>query len=154
MREPGELERRGEMDGFIDQLGAACDGGVAGGQVSQLRPAEFDGGEAGDCERVCSVVVQQEQALGPIGGVTEVAAGEMGDRACWQLGQYVRFGRAPSGAVRGRAGHAGFGKYYGVGKESPHAGELLENVRQFRPPGVVLVRLWGFAMRPVGQAEL
>jgi hypothetical protein len=25
MREPGELERRGEMDGFIDQLGAACD---------------------------------------------------------------------------------------------------------------------------------
>jgi len=77
VRVAGELERGGQVNGLVDQVGRGAERRPAGRQVGQPGPLEPDRRQASDGERVGVVITQQQQALGRIDRVTAAVAGEV-----------------------------------------------------------------------------
>ena len=54
-----ELERGGQVNGFVEQLGSGAERGAAGRQVGQPGVVEPDRGQAGDGQRIGIVIMEQ-----------------------------------------------------------------------------------------------
>jgi len=113
-RKTGQLERGGQVNGLVEQIGAGHHGGAAGGQVRQLRLGEVDRGEASHGQRVAVVVMEQEQVLGGVGGVGGAVAGEVDDGTARQVRDHAGPGRDAGRAAGRIRGGAGFGQQHRV----------------------------------------
>ena len=98
VRVSGDLERRGEVDGFIDELDMRRQCRITGRQVSQAGMIQADGGERGDGQGGIAVVVQEQATPGGIGRIVGAMAGEMGCRAGCQTSEDV--GPVGGGGIR------------------------------------------------------
>jgi hypothetical protein len=86
MRVASELERSGQVNGLVEQLGGGTKCGAAGRQVGQPGVVEPDRGQAGNGQRIGIVIMEQQQALGGVAGVAVAVAGEVRDGAGAQVG--------------------------------------------------------------------
>jgi hypothetical protein len=79
MREAGKLERRCEMNGFVEQEVGGGGGSAAGGQIGELALLKVKGVQASHGHRRALVVREQQRAVRRVRRMAQGVAGEMHD---------------------------------------------------------------------------